>query len=92
MPIQIHKADQLKPQPDQSKLGFGTIFTDYMFNMDYNPDKGWHHPRIEPFAPLSMDPSTMVLHYGQSVFEGLRLIVPVAVRSSCSVPGTISNG
>ena len=72
MPIQIHKADQLKPQPDQSKLGFGTIFTDYMFNMDYNPDKGWHHPRIEPFAPLSMDPSTMVLHYGQSVFEGLK--------------------
>ncbi len=72
MPIQIHKADQLKPPPDQSKLGFGTIFTDHMFNMDYNPDEGWHNPRIEPYAPISMEPSTMVLHYGQAVFEGLK--------------------
>jgi len=40
MPIQIHKAGQLKSLPDQSKLGFGTIFTDHMFNMDYNPDEG----------------------------------------------------
>jgi len=72
MPIQIHKADQLKPLPDQSKLGFGTIFTDHMFNMDYNPDEGWHNPRIEPYAPISMEPSTMVLHYGQAVFEGLK--------------------
>ena len=72
MSIPIHKTDQLKPKPDQSKLGFGTIFTDYMFNMDYNPDKGWHNSRIEPFAPILMDPSTMVLHYGQSVFEGLK--------------------
>ena len=72
MPIQIHKADQLKSLPDQSKLGFGTIFTDHMFNMDYNPDEGWHNPRIEPYAPISMEPSTMVLHYGQAVFEGLK--------------------
>jgi len=72
MPIQIHKAGQLKSLPDQSKLGFGTIFTDHMFNMDYNPDEGWHNPRIEPYAPISMEPSTMVLHYGQAVFEGLK--------------------
>ncbi len=66
------KADELKPRPDEANLGFGTIFTDYMFNMDYHPDKGWHDPRIEPYAPLSMDPATMVLHYGQGVFEGLK--------------------
>jgi branched-chain amino acid aminotransferase len=43
-----------------------------MFSMDYNPDKGWHDPRIEPYAPIQMDPATMVLHYGQAIFEGLK--------------------
>ncbi|WP_319522808.1 branched-chain amino acid aminotransferase [uncultured Desulfosarcina sp.] len=72
MQISITKADQLKPKPDENKLGFGTIFTDHMFNMDYSVEKGWHNPRIEPYGPISMDPSTMVLHYGQGVFEGLK--------------------
>ncbi len=61
-----------KAKPDQTKLGFGTIFTDHMFNMDYNLDKGWHNPRIEPYQAFNLDPSTMVLHYGQAVFEGLK--------------------
>jgi branched-chain amino acid aminotransferase len=72
MQISITKADQRKPKPDENKLGFGTIFTDHMFNMDYSVEKGWHNPRIEPYGPISMDPSTMVLHYGQGVFEGLK--------------------
>jgi len=72
MQLTIKKADKLKPKPDDSELRFGTIFTDHMFNMDYNPEKGWHNPRIEPYGPISMDPSTMVLHYGQSIFEGLK--------------------
>ena len=72
MQLNITKADQLKTKPDDSKLSFGTIFTDYMFNMDYNPQDGWHNPRIEPYAPINMDPATMVLHYGQGVFEGLK--------------------
>ena len=46
----ITRADQLKPKPDESNLGFGIHFTDHMFNMDYTPDKGWHNPRIEPYA------------------------------------------
>ena len=71
MHLTITKAEKLKPQPDDSKLGFGSIFTDHMFNMDYNPEKGWHNPRIEPYAPIEMDPATMVLHYGQAIFEGL---------------------
>lgn len=49
MQISITKADQLKPKPDESKLGFGTIFTDHMFNMDYSVENGWHNPRIEPY-------------------------------------------
>jgi branched-chain amino acid aminotransferase len=72
MQISITKTDQLKPKPDEKKLGFGTIFTDHMFNLDYSVEKGWHHPRVEPYGPISMDPSTMVLHYGQGVFEGLK--------------------
>ena len=72
MKLTITKTDQLKTKPDDSKLSFGTIFTDYMFNMDYNPQDGWHNPRIEPYASLDMDPATMVLHYGQGVFEGLK--------------------
>jgi branched-chain amino acid aminotransferase len=72
MTIPITKAEQLKAKPDETQLGFGTIFTDHMFNMDYSVELGWHHPRIEPYAPLVMDPSTMVLHYGQGVFEGLK--------------------
>ncbi|MBN2497393.1 MAG: branched-chain amino acid aminotransferase [Deltaproteobacteria bacterium] len=59
-------------QKDESKLGFGRLFTDHMFEMDYHPDKGWHDPRIVPHHPLSLDPASMVLHYGQEAFEGLK--------------------
>lgn len=72
MQLKITKADRLKPKPDDNSLSFGTIFTDHMFNMDYNPEKGWHNARIEPFHNFDMSPATMVLHYGQAVFEGLK--------------------
>ncbi len=72
MEITFSQAEKLKDHPDDSSLGFGTIFTDYMFNMDYDQENGWHNPRIEPYAPIAMDPSTMVLHYGQAIFEGLK--------------------
>lgn len=72
MEITFKKADTLKDHPADSALGFGTYFTDHMFNMDYNPEQGWHNPRIEPYAPMELDPSTMVLHYGQAIFEGLK--------------------
>jgi branched-chain amino acid aminotransferase len=68
----INTAEQLKEKPDDSELTFGTIFTDHMFNMDYDPDKGWHDARIESYRDISMDPATMVLHYGQAIFEGLK--------------------
>ena len=72
MDITFKKAEKLKAHPEDSALGFGTVFTDYMFNMDYNPEDGWHNPRIEPYGPFMMDPSSMVLHYGQAIFEGLK--------------------
>lgn len=72
MDITITQAESKNAKPDADRLGFGTLFTDHMFNMDYDPDQGWHHPRIEPYGPIAMDPATMVLHYGQGVFEGLK--------------------
>ena len=67
------KTDHLKKKPtDESKLGFGDIFTDHMFLMDYEAGKGWFDPRIEAYRNLSLDPAAMILHYGQEVFEGLK--------------------
>lgn len=60
-----------KPGP-HDKLGFGNIFTDHMFIMNYDEGEGWHDPRIVPYAPLSLDPAAMCLHYGQEVFEGMK--------------------
>ncbi len=59
-----------KPAPDT--LGFGKIFTDHMFLMDYTEGVGWHDARIVPFAPLSIHPASTVLHYGSEIFEGLK--------------------
>lgn len=71
--IIVKKTDCPKQKPeDESKLGFGKIFTDHMFMMDYEEGKGWYDPRIIPYSPLTLDPSTMVLHYGQAIFEGLK--------------------
>jgi len=65
--------DQLKAKPeDDSKLGFGDIFTDHMFLMNYEEGKGWFDPRIEPYQDLCIDPAAMGLHYGQEIFEGLK--------------------
>ena len=61
-----------KPAADQP-LGFGKIFTDHMFIMDYTEGKGWHDPRIVPFQNISLSPAAMVYHYGQEMFEGLKV-------------------
>jgi branched-chain amino acid aminotransferase len=70
--ISIQKTLEPKAKPDEKNLGFGKFFTDHMFIMDYSKEKGWHDPRIVPYGPLSLDPSTMVFHYGQAIFEGLK--------------------
>lgn len=72
MEIKITKTTSPKQKPDQSTLKFGTEFTDHMFIMDYTEGKGWHDPRIVPYGPISLDPSTMIFHYGQAIFEGLK--------------------
>src|SRR5690606_18185157 len=51
---------------------FGTCFTDHMARITWTHDEGWHDRRVEPYAPLQIDPACAVLHYGQEVFEGLK--------------------
>lgn len=71
--LRIERTSSPKAKPaDESKLGFGQIFTDHMFVMDYTSEKGWHDARIVPYGPMMMEPSAMCLHYGQSIFEGLK--------------------
>lgn len=75
MEIKVTQANNsdLKPRPaDESQIGFGDIFTDHMFLMDYESGTGWHNPRIEPYRNISIDPAAMGIHYGQEIFEGLK--------------------
>ena len=70
--MKITKTQHPKQKPDFSKLGFGKYFTDHMLVTDYE-NGAWKEPEIVPYAPFEMDPSTTVLHYGQGIFEGLKV-------------------
>ncbi len=72
MEIKIQKTTTPKQKPDWKNLGFGHIFTDHMFIMDYDEGQGWHDARIVPYQPLVLDPSALVFHYAQECFEGLK--------------------
>ena len=69
--IERTTAPKAKPE-SEAKLGFGKIFTDHMFIMNYDEGQGWHDGRVVPYGPLSLDPSSMVFHYAQELFEGLK--------------------
>lgn len=69
--IKITRTTSPKAKPE-GPLGFGRIFTDHMFIMDYTKGKGWHDPRIVPYQDLVLSPAAMVFHYGQEMFEGLK--------------------
>lgn len=73
MEIRIEKIKTPKAKPaDETKLGFGHIFTDHMFVMNYDTGEGWHDARIVPYGEISLMPAAMCLHYGQEIFEGLK--------------------
>ena len=69
--IKITRTTTPKEKPT-GKLGFGKIFTDHMFVMNYTEGKGWHDPRIVPYEDITLSPAAMVFHYGQEMFEGLK--------------------
>ena len=71
--IRVEKTQNPKKKPAKGeKLGFGHIFTDHMFIMNYDEGQGWHDARIEPFHNITLSPAAMVFHYGQTMFEGLK--------------------
>jgi branched-chain amino acid aminotransferase len=73
MEIEILPLAEKKPGiGDETKLVFGKQFTDRMFVMEYDAGQGWHSARIAPYAPFSLDPAALVLHYSQEIFEGLK--------------------
>ncbi len=73
MEIKVTLSPTLKQKPqDESALGFGRIFTDHMFLMDYVEGEGWKDARIVPYGDFHLDPAAVVLHYGQAIFEGMK--------------------
>ena len=72
MDIQVTLTTTPKQKPAQDKLKFGHNFTDHMFLMNYEAGKGWHNPRIVPYGPIPMDPSSSCFHYAQEIFEGMK--------------------
>ncbi|MBQ8392835.1 MAG: branched-chain amino acid aminotransferase [Clostridia bacterium] len=72
MEIKITKTASPKTMLPENELGFGKYFSDHMFVMDYDTEKGWHDARIVPFGNISLHPASTVLHYGAEIFEGLK--------------------
>lgn len=70
--IDIQRTQSPRPRPTTTDLGFGRYFTDHMFLMDFEPQRGWHSPRIVPYGPLPIEPASASLHYAQTIFEGLK--------------------
>ena len=72
MALHIEKASKSKiDSVDFSNLKFGQLFTDHMFECDFE-NGAWQTPKIRPYQALSFDPSAKVFHYGQAVFEGMK--------------------
>ncbi|MFB9125818.1 branched-chain amino acid aminotransferase [Paraburkholderia dipogonis] len=66
-PVEAEKRETLLQNP-----GFGRVFTDHMATIQYSEGRGWYDAKICPRAPFSFDPATLVLHYAQEIFEGMK--------------------
>lgn len=70
--IQVKLTESKKEKPLSDQLEFGRVFTDHMFIANYTEGEGWTNHRIEPYRPLTLDPASIIFHYGQTIFEGLK--------------------
>jgi len=70
--LKIEKTKKPKPKLPNDKLLFGKSFTDHMFEIDWDNQKGWGIPKIIPYAPFQIDPACSVFHYALEAFEGLK--------------------
>jgi branched-chain amino acid aminotransferase len=55
-----------------AKPVFGQVFTEHMVSVSWSEEFGWHDAQLRPWGPLTLDPATVGLHYGQVIFEGLK--------------------
>ena len=72
MNITITKNPNPAPLTPEDQLGFGRVFSDHMFMMDWEAGRGWYDARIIPFGRIDLHPASTVLHYGAEIFEGLK--------------------
>lgn len=70
--VKFVETKTLKEKVDVSTIGFGTHFTDYMFEMTYDEGQGWHDAQIVPYEEIKVSPANATLHYGQAIFEGMK--------------------
>ena len=72
----VTKNENPKSETERDEIlanpGFGKFFTDHMVDICWSEHGGWHRPRVQPYGPISLDPSAAVLHYGQEIFEGMK--------------------
>ena len=72
MQIDIIRTTNPRTKPEMKGIRFGTYFSDHMFLMNYTEGKGWYNPRIVPYGTIELEPSAMVFHYAQEIFEGMK--------------------
>ncbi len=76
MTFSVQNAPQPRSEQERAEIlaapGFGKYFTDHMVRIDWTAAAGWGEGQVLPYGPLTLDPATMVLHYGQEIFEGLK--------------------
>ncbi|KAH9487163.1 Branched-chain-amino-acid aminotransferase, mitochondrial [Psilocybe cubensis] len=70
--LQFTRTGKPKTLPESSTLKFGHTFTDHMLTIPWTQEAGWGAPHIQPYGPLAMEPSSTVLHYAQTIFEGMK--------------------
>jgi branched-chain amino acid aminotransferase len=70
--IRLERTRTPRPRPADADLGFGRHFTDHLFRVDWTPEAGWHGAAVVPYGDLAADPALSALHYGQSIFDGLK--------------------
>jgi len=74
--IELAPSSSPRSAEDRARLladpGFGQVFTDHMVSISYASDRGWYDAQLTAYAPITLEPATSVLHYGQAIFEGLK--------------------